>query len=125
MGVLICKMEDYEGVLDYFQKALNVQEEVMGKTHPDTLATTVNMANTYMEGLKDFTKAEEIYRLALDGREKALGKGHEDTKKCASNLAILLIWDLRDKETTRELIEDCTHLLRDPQGGELLRNFMK
>ena len=54
----------------------------MGKNHPDTLGTVMNMGNVFMEGLKDFTKAEEMYRLALDGRKKSLGKDHECTKRC-------------------------------------------
>ena len=61
----------------------------MGKTHPSTLMTIMNMAIVYQEGLKDFTKAELMYRLALDGSERSLGKEYEDTKRCATNMAIL------------------------------------
>ena len=51
----------------------------MGKTRPDTLMTIMNTAITFMDGLKDFTKAEEMYSLALDGHEKSKGtRGHED-----------------------------------------------
>ena len=61
---------------------------VLGKTHPDTLKTIMNMATVCMEGLKDFTKAEEMFRIALDGYEKSLGKDHESTKICVRNLSI-------------------------------------
>ena len=50
----------------------------------------MNMATTYKEGLKDFTKVEEMYRLALDGCEKSLGKDNQSTKGCARNLAVFL-----------------------------------
>ena len=62
----IQSMEDYEGALDYFQQALMESEKVLGKTHPDSLMTMYNMANTYTK-VKDYAKAEEMFRLALDG----------------------------------------------------------
>ena len=67
-----------------------MKEKVLGKTHPDTVDTIMNMAIVYKAGLKDFAKAEEMYRVALDGYEKSLGKAHEDTKHYARNLNILL-----------------------------------
>ena len=67
-----------------------MQEKVLGKTHPETLMTIMNMAGTYKDGLKDFVKAEKMYRQALDGRERSLGKEHEKTKNCVRNLNILL-----------------------------------
>ena len=103
MGAVLQHMEDYKGTLDYYQQALRASEKVLGKTHPDTLGTIMNMAKAYQVGLKDFTKAEEMYRLALDGFEKSLGKNHEDTKMCARNLAIL----------PRELAKRHPHILTD------------
>ena len=44
MGVVLQEMEDYEETLDYYQQALRVQEKVLGKTHPSTLITIMNMA---------------------------------------------------------------------------------
>eukprot|EP00518_Triparma_eleuthera_P016242 CAMPEP_0197558154 /NCGR_PEP_ID=MMETSP1320-20131121/18564_1 /TAXON_ID=91990 /ORGANISM="Bolidomonas sp., Strain RCC2347" /LENGTH=62 /DNA_ID=CAMNT_0043119435 /DNA_START=1 /DNA_END=186 /DNA_ORIENTATION=- len=62
-------MEDYEGALDYFQQVSRGKEKVLGKTHPSTLNTIMNMATAYTVGLKDFVKAEVMYRQALDGYE--------------------------------------------------------
>ena len=61
MGALLCMTEDCEGALDYYQQGRRVQEIKLGKTHPDTLMTIMNMASTYKDGLKDFTKAERMY----------------------------------------------------------------
>ena len=84
-------MKDYEGALDYYQQALRGKEKVLGKTHPETLRTMEGMACAYSDGLKDFTKAEEMYWcFTLDGYEKSTGKDHEGTKRCARNLNILL-----------------------------------
>ena len=83
----------------------------MGKTHPDTLVTITNMAGVYADGLKDYTKAEEMLTLALDGNEKSLGMDHESTKKRARNLGVLLAQPLSDRRKTRELVNDYLHLL--------------
>ena len=65
-------------------------QEVLGKTHPDTLKIITHMAVVFEVGLKDYVKAGEMYRRALDGYEKSLGKKHESTKRSAMNLALLL-----------------------------------
>ena len=90
--------------------ALRVQEKVLGKTHPETLSTIMNMAVTYKNGLEDITKAEEMYRQALDGYEKSLGKELEKTKKCARNLAILLEEIGTRKKDLRKLLDDYPNL---------------
>ena len=116
-------MKDYEGELGYYQQALRVQEKVLGKTHPSTLMTIINMAGTYTDGLKDFTKAERMYRQALDGYEKALGKDHGSTKRCARNLAILLAQELKDRKKTRELAKVYPHILEDVwEAKDLLKS---
>ena len=115
-------MKDYEGELGYYQQALRVQEKVLGKTHPSTLMTTMNMSITYKDGLKDFMKAEEMNRQALDGYEKSLGKQHKNTKNCAKNLAILLAEGIRDKEKTSELVKTYPHVLQiQPLGTNIER----
>ena len=83
----------------------------MVKTHPDTLKNIMCMATTYMKGLKDFTKAEEMYRLALDGKEMSLGKDHENTKGCAENLALLLSNNVGSKDLTQLLVLSYPHML--------------
>ena len=90
MGAILYRMKDYEGALDYYQQALRAQEKVLGKTHPNTLLTIMNTANTYTAGLKDFVKAERMFRRALDGYERSLGKEYEGTKTCAFMLALML-----------------------------------
>ena len=67
-----------------------MQEKVLRKTHPDTLATIMNMAIVYKDGLKNFTKAEDMFTLTLNGYEKSLGKDHEYTMDCGRNLNVLL-----------------------------------
>ena len=87
----------------------------------------MNMAVTYMDGLKDFVKAEHMYRQALDGWERSLGKEHEDTKRCAMNLAILYFQGAPSKEKLRELVADYPYLLTlaDQGIGMVIRDFLR
>ena len=61
------------------------------------------MRFVYKNGLKDFTKVEEMYRLSLDCYEKSLGKDNKYAKNCARNLATLLKAK-EDKEKTSEVV---------------------
>ena len=122
MGIVLHHMEDYEGALAYYQQALRVMEKVMRKTHPSTLDTIMNIAGAYMEGLKDFMKAEKITRLALDGYERSLGKDHENTKNCARNLAILYVDSLGSKVKLQYLVNDYPHVPSSMNGATDLLN---
>ena len=73
----------------------------------------VNMGSIYRDGLKDYTKAEEMYRHALVGCEKSLGKDHEHTKICAKNLLILYPDSMKSIEKTRELAKCYPHILTE------------
>ena len=122
MGVLFHQVEDYEGALDYYRRALRGKEKVFGKTHPNTLSTIMNMGTVYREGLKDFTKAEEVSRLALEGYDKSLGKEHEEMRKCAFNFAVLIVQELKDKAKMRAHVKVFPDLLGEneyPQGPQL------
>ena len=59
-------------------------EKTLGKAHPSTLGTVMNIANIYYYA-RNFVKAEELYERALKGFEAQLGKDHQDTKRCARN----------------------------------------
>ena len=124
MGGVLGNIEDFEWSLNYFKQALGVKKKVLRKTHPDTLTTIMIMAVAYMDGTKDFTKAEEMFRLALDGREKSLGKDHERTQERAFNLAVLYFQDIPSRRKLTWLITKYPHLLQDPAGGELFKNFI-
>ena len=122
LAVFLYHTEDCERALDYFQQALRVQEKVLGKAHPDTLRTIMEMAILYGEGLGERVREEEMYRLVLDGFEKSLGKDLKDTKRCAYNLAVLFFQGAPSKEKLRSIITEYPHLLQ--QGIVHFRNFI-
>ena len=86
------------------------KEKLLGKSHPVTLMTVMNIANVYNGGLKDYGKAEELYQRALEGYEAQLGKDHEDTKTCAMNLAICFA-KAGEKSKLRKIIDKYPHIL--------------
>ena len=90
-------------------------EKTLGKTHPDTLGTVMNMAIVYQAGMKDYEKAEEFFRRALEGYEAQLGKDHKSTKNCANNLAICL-HAAGEKVKLRKVLEKYPHLITSVAG---------
>ena len=62
LGNLYEDFKDYGAALEYYERGLRGKEQALGKYHPDTLDTIMCIAFLHMDGLKDFTKAEELYR---------------------------------------------------------------
>ena len=102
-----------------------MQEKVLGKTHPDTLDTIMNVAIVHTK-TKDFTNAEEMYKRALDGHEQSLGKEHESTKRCARNMARLYREsEINDEEKMRFLVARHPHLVQGDDARALsIRPFI-
>ena len=114
LGIVYKKLKEYDKALEYYERALKGSEMMMGKTHPSTLGTVMNIAGVYLDGLKDYGKAEELIQRALEGKEAQLGKDHEDTKQCAMNLAICLA-DAGEKLKLRKILDEYPHILiEDP-----------
>jgi len=61
---------------------------VLGKEHPDTLASVHNLAALY-QAQGRYSEAEPLYKRALEAYERVLGKGHPDTLASVNNLAAL------------------------------------
>ena len=69
---------NYPKALEFYTKALNIYEKVLGKDHPDT-ASSYNDIGTVYNAIGDYPKALEFRTKALNIREKVLGKDHPDT----------------------------------------------
>ena len=79
----------YSDAEPLFRRALEGNERVLGKEHPDTLSSLNNLAELLrMKG--DYAEAEPIYRRALEAKERVLGKEHPSTLSSLNNLAFLL-----------------------------------
>jgi tetratricopeptide (TPR) repeat protein len=58
-----------------YTRALEIYENVLGKTHPAIGFTASKLARTYM-ALEKFSQADECYQKALFVTSEALGKDH-------------------------------------------------
>ncbi|KAL8766753.1 MAG: hypothetical protein Q9194_006182 [Teloschistes cf. exilis] len=79
----------YEEAEPMNRRALDGRDKVLGKEHPDTLASVSSLASVLRNQGK-YEEAEPMNRRALDGRDKVLGKEHPNTLTSVSNLASVL-----------------------------------
>ncbi|MFE7077726.1 tetratricopeptide repeat protein [Streptomyces sp. NPDC057620] len=68
------------------QRALAIEERVLGDDHPSTLASRNNLAYAY-ESAGDLGRAIPLYERTLDERERVLGDDHPSTLDSRNNLA--------------------------------------
>jgi tetratricopeptide (TPR) repeat protein len=70
------------------QRALSLNERVLGVEHPDTATNLNNLGDLYwMQG--KHTEAELLYQRALSLRERVLGVEHPDLARSLNSLAVL------------------------------------
>jgi len=72
-----------------YRQTLQLKETVLGKDHPDTLVSMINVAESLRQQGK-YAEAETLYRQTLQLQETVLGKDHPDTLMSMNNLALLL-----------------------------------
>ncbi|MEN3336130.1 MAG: hypothetical protein V7641_5495 [Blastocatellia bacterium] len=78
----------YDAALPLAERALAINEKVLGAGHPDTAEPLNNLALLY-QAKGDYAKAEPFLIRALAINEKALGAAHPDTATSLNNLAAL------------------------------------
>jgi tetratricopeptide (TPR) repeat protein len=71
------------------RRALRDQRTILGKEHPETLASMSNLADI-LSRQGEYKEAEQIHRQTLELREKVLGKEHPHTLQSMNNLAVVL-----------------------------------
>ncbi|RSN03388.1 tetratricopeptide repeat protein [Streptomyces sp. WAC 01325] len=68
------------------EATLAQREQVLGDTHPDTLASRNNLAHAYYAA-GDLARAIPLFEVTLAQREQVLGETHPDTLASRNNLA--------------------------------------
>jgi tetratricopeptide (TPR) repeat protein len=71
------------------RRAFELRESVLGRTHPDTLSSTNNLAEV-LAARGNLKEAEVLHRRALEARQETLGCTHQDTLQSTNNLAYVL-----------------------------------
>jgi len=79
---------DYPIALEWYHKAVDICEKILGEKHPNTAAAYNNIGSTHF-AQGDYPKALEWSHKALDVYEKALGKGHPNTAASYNNIALI------------------------------------
>ena len=78
----------YERAEPLCLRALQIQEAVLGKNHPDVATSLSNLAGLY-QAQGAYERAEPLYQRALQIQEAVLGKNHPGVATSLSNLGSL------------------------------------
>ena len=78
-------MGDYPKALEFFTKASDIYEKVLGKDHPSIAAIYNNIGFIYSK-IDNFNEALEFYAKALNIIEKTLGKEHPNNASSYNNI---------------------------------------
>jgi len=87
IGACYNRLGESEKALEWFQKALEAEEEQNGKDTP-AVACIYNNIGVICNKNGEYDRAIEWYQQALVIREKVLGKEHKDTSTSYSNIGI-------------------------------------
>ena len=87
-GYYLYERGRYREAEPLLQRALAIQEQELGASHPDTAQSLNNLAGLYDRQGK-YVEAEPLYQRALAIREQELGASHPDTAQSLNNLAEL------------------------------------
>jgi tetratricopeptide (TPR) repeat protein len=107
---------DYTGARPYFERALAIDEKVLGGEHPDT-ANSLNNLGSLLQDMGDLAGARPYYERALAIREKVLGAEHPHTARSLNNLGTLL-QDTGDLAGARPYYERALAIREKVLGGE-------
>ena len=76
---------DYNKALEYYNKALDIQKQILGEKDPDTVASYISIGRIYYV-LGSYNKALEYYNKALDIRKQISGERHPNTAIIYNNI---------------------------------------
>jgi CHAT domain-containing protein len=78
----------YKAAIPLLERALTIQEKVLGSEHPDVALSLNNLATLY-QNMGNYSQAKPLFQRALTIREKVLGQEHPDVATSLNNLALL------------------------------------
>jgi serine/threonine protein kinase/tetratricopeptide (TPR) repeat protein len=113
MGDVYDNLGLYARAQELQQKALNIQQRVLGPKNPETLRSMSALAETIREQ-GHFTEAEKLQRQTLDTQRRVQGAEHPDTLTSMYNLSGILRGEGRYPEAEkldRETLEIRRHVL--------------
>jgi len=100
MGEVYENLGLYARAQELQQKALDIQQRVLGPKNPQTLKSMTALAQT-LRKQGHFTEAETLQRQALDAQRRVLGPEHPDALDSMANLARVLFGQGRYAEAEK------------------------
>ncbi len=79
---------DYPAAQPHLERALEINQRLLGEEHPDTLSSMNSLASLYTDQAL-YAKAEPLYTKTLEARRRVLGEEHLDTLETMNNLGAL------------------------------------
>jgi len=79
-------MRNYDAALPLYERALRIQQELVGPNHGD-VALTLNDMAVLQYRRRDFAAAEELYLRAIKTYESVFGQQHPTTAQAILNIA--------------------------------------
>ncbi len=116
IGSVYDKIGDYNKALEFYEKAINIREKVLGTEHPDTATSYNNIGGVYM-AISDYNKALEFYEKAINVKIKLLGTEHPDTATSYNNIG-LLYKNMGDYNKALEFYEKALNIREKVLGTE-------
>jgi len=89
LGYHLWMIGDYAAARPYYERALAINEQVLGPEHPAT-AASLNNLGFLLKSLGDYAAARPYYERALAIYEQVLEPEHPDTALSLNNLGFLL-----------------------------------
>ncbi len=89
LGHHLWMIGDYSSARPYFERALAINEKVLGAEHPDTAGSLNNLGSLF-RSQGDLAAARPYFERALAIYEKVLGTEHPYTARSLNNLGFLL-----------------------------------
>lgn len=86
-GVLLAD-KSHEKALEFYRKALKIQEETLGLDHPE-VARLLNAIGVVFKAQGKYTNALEIYHKSLTIYDKSLGPEHPTVANTLNNLGVI------------------------------------
>ncbi|MDM8526899.1 tetratricopeptide repeat protein, partial [Anaerolineales bacterium HSG24] len=114
LGYYLNSIANYEAARPYFEKALEINREVLGQRHPDT-AQSLNNLGALLRAMGDYEAARPYYEKALEIRREVLGQRHPSTAQSLNNLGFLL-QAMGDYEAARPYYEKALEINREVLG---------
>jgi len=104
-GNALCTQGKYAQALEYYQKALAIEEEVYGKDHPAVADSCIRIGEVLAYQGKE-KQALEYYLQALNIKEKLDSKGHEEVAQLYNDIGRILFQQGRHEEAIKYYLKN-------------------